>query len=226
MGSWNFENIGASTIKEMKDMVKQTMECFGVDFEEVHCTETGVIDYTFSPDLVGSNVERIDPHELFLLLNQLFGSTYVYYEAEEGNNTSDYYFREEKIYNPKTMEVRGGIKDYCYGDNEVFGESVYVVLQEEIEKKAMEKNIPISWDDEGYYFGPDWDNEEFAELCEEVAWNHSIEKLGTKQYVEEIEIKELEDALIDTLIEKSTAKGYAELLLLLQEKNTELMNGI
>lgn len=212
----------ASVKNETRHFISQIMECFGVDFKVVHGSETGKIDYRFSPDLIGSNNERINPYDLFLLLNQLFGSTYVYYEAEEGNNTSDSYFRKEQIYDPETLQIRCGITDYCYGDNTVFGDSVYAILKEEIEKQAVENGITISWCGEDYDFAPDWDNEEFSELCEDVICKYSLETLGTKHYVEKIEIKELEDDLIDTLIEKATAKGYAELLLLLQEKSLGL----
>ena len=221
MGSWSFQQIGASGKEENYPYIKQVMECFGVEFGMLHDSEAGIIDYgRFNPEIMGSNDAHVDPQTLFFFLNKLFGNTYVYYESEEGSNTSDYYYREEEIYNPRTKKMYYGTKNYCYGDNTVFGDSFYCVMKSVIEKKAEERGITVSWngDEDDYDFGPDWDNKEFTQLCEEVVYENSLSELGTDQGVIDIEMEEVDRDLIDQVIEKATERGYVELIELILKK--------
>ena len=94
MGSWDFRNIGVSINEENKEYVKQITDCFDITFEDVHGTEAGEVHAEYRPDMIGNaESSKISPVELYYLLNKLFGKTFVYFEEEVGNNTSDYYYR-------------------------------------------------------------------------------------------------------------------------------------
>ena len=125
MGSWNFSNIGTSARKHNREYIKQVMECFNITFDCFYESEAGIIHEEFNPSILGNaDKSQITPLELYCLLNEYFGETYVYYAKEKGNNTSDYYYRKEEIYNPTNGQKMVGLRDYCYGDGEVFGQPV------------------------------------------------------------------------------------------------------
>lgn len=220
MGSWNFKNVGVSTKKENEKYIEQIMNCLNIKIDNmIYGSEAEVINYDFNPDIIGHAEDMsIDTLELFILLNKLFKDTYVYYEYELGNNTSDYYYREEEIYDPIKKKLFYGVKEYCYGDEIVFGESVYSILREEIEEQARKKGIKISWEEDEYNFEPNWDNEEFVELCEDVIANHSLEELGTKKEIKDIGMIELRETIIEELLENSTKNNYTELISIIEEK--------
>ena len=102
MASWDFSNLGASLKNGNALLLKQLLECCGVDFSEVHGTETGTILKQFKPDFIGNlSIESINPIDIYMISNKYFRDVYIYFEKENGNNTSDYYYRYEEIYNPK-----------------------------------------------------------------------------------------------------------------------------
>lgn len=221
MGSWSYKNLGASATKATKGYIEQTMKCLGIDMDAaLYESEAGIIDYhRFSPQLMGeATLVDVTPLELFCLLNKLFGNTYVYYEFEEGSNTSDWYYREEEIYDPTTKKIYRGLREYCYGDSTVFGKSVYVYLKEEIEKQAEKRGITISWIGEGFDLKPDWENDEFYDLCGDIKCEKGLGELGTKQHIEDIKTKEIKKSISNTLVEQAKGYGYTELLAIIQEK--------
>jgi hypothetical protein len=217
MGSWDFSNIGFIGNKNNVENIKNLLEIMGINFEDVHGSETGSINKAFlDVDYIGENNGSFTPIEIYTIVNKLFKNTTILYENENGNNTCDYYYRYEEVYKPKTKKIEIAEKDYCYDGNEVFGESAYEAIKDECEKEAEKQGIEIEWGDDY----PEGD--EFYDLCESILEQHGgIEGLGTRKDTETIENIEIENEKIDKLINIATEKGYNEIVDLLNKKFKE-----
>lgn len=123
MGRWDFRNIGISVSAGNLMYAKQLLECLGVDFEYVHGSEVGEICGAYNPEILGDATKvELENIEIYYILNTLFGESYLFYEKENGTTVSDYYYREEETYDPKTGYKYTGIKEYCYGCDTALGE--------------------------------------------------------------------------------------------------------
>ena len=212
MGYWDYSNIGFACAKKNDKQVKNLLECMGIDFDDVHGSEAGEINSMFWKAEMGCDNSELKAEEIFAIVNKLFKDTTIFYESEEGNNTSDYYSRYEEIYDPKTNKISIGEKDYCYDGNEVFGESAYELIKEECEKAAKEQGIPVEWGD--YY--PE--GEDFYGLCEGILEDHGgIEGLGTKEYTKNISDIDIKQEYIISILDTAVKKGYDSLAGLLRE---------
>lgn len=119
MGSWNFTNIGIGIQEEKyKALGDELLTLLGYDLEEE--THGSEVDAWYEADIV--DIGCYTQGQLYGLFNTVFGATTIYYEEENGSNTSDYYYRLEKTYNPLTKEIEICETDYCYGDCSIFGE--------------------------------------------------------------------------------------------------------
>lgn len=130
MASWDYQNIGVSVTKDNRMYIEQVLECLGMNLIDINGVcydeQVGPINKSFSPNVMGELkisfydwMERSDYlNALYHFLNKVFGDTYVYYENEVGNNTSDYYYREEEIYDPVNKKIHFAVNEYCYGSDE------------------------------------------------------------------------------------------------------------
>ena len=119
MGSWNFSNIGFSCINKNVERVKEVLECMGIDFDDSRDSEDGVINEMFLNIVEkGCNHSDFKPLEIYLIVNNIYNNTTIFFETEEGNNTSDWYSRHEEIYNPNTNKIMVGEYNYCVGEGE------------------------------------------------------------------------------------------------------------
>lgn len=207
MGYWDYSNIGFSCAKKNAKQVRKLLECMGVDFVDLHGSEAGIINSKFWDAELGCDNSELKTEVIYTIVNRLFEGTTIFYESEEGNNTSDYYTRYEEIYDPKANIVFVGEKDYCYDGNEVFGQSAYDLIKDECEAAAKKQGIPIEWGD--YY--PE--GEEFYYLCEGILEdNGGIEGLGTKETTKEIPSVEIQQEDIIRLIDDAAKRGYNSLV--------------
>lgn len=208
MGSWEFCNVGYSCEKKNARNVKKLLECFDVDFTERYGSEAGEINYMmWNVDDMGSYTGDYNLNEIYHIVNRVFNNTKIFYEYEVGNNTSDWYHRNEEIYDPETNNIYIGETDYCYGDGEVFGSTPYELIKEECEKTANDKNISIEWRDD--YSGICPVGEPFIKLCREIYDNHGgMEGLGTRQEKKSIPEMEIRQDVIIRLINEAAYRGY------------------
>ena len=213
MGYWNFSNIGFSCDKQDVINVRNLIECLGVDFNTFDGSETGAVNFRFRDiNDIGSNKNTFNPEQIFAITNKIFKNVTIYYEREEGENTSDWYTRYEEIYDPKTQIIFIGEINYCYGENEVFGQNVFVVIKEECEQAAKNKGIPIVWDDD-YPEG-----EEFFDLCYEIIGEQGgLRKLGTRESRKSIPAVDISEKQIDTLIGGLLEHGYNDLAIMVKD---------
>lgn len=212
MGYWEYSNIGFSCAKKDAKQVRKLLECMGIDFDDFHGSEAGVINSKFWNAELGYDNSGLKALDIYLIVNKLFKETTIFYESEEGNNTSDYYSRYEEIYDPKTNKILIGEKEYCYDGNEVFGKSAYDLIKEECEKAAKEKGIPIEW---GEYYP---EGEEFYWLCEGILEEHGgIQGLGTKEYTKDISDIDIKQEDIIKIIDNAAKNGYNSLVDLILE---------
>ncbi len=175
------------------------------------------IEFAESSDYVVESEE--DKTELFYLLNELFGKTYVYSENGTFNTVNDYYYREERIYDPCKCKKLYGERDVCYGDESVFGENIWNVAKEYIEHEAREEGIVPEWSVEtDGTIKPDKDNNEFDEFCEEYASFILYDKYGTKKSETDIEMREPSKEFIDKIVVRAKETNNTELLAILSEK--------
>lgn len=208
MSSWDFLSIGFTNGKK-DELIKKLLECLGVDFDERYSSQTGEISSAFSPDYIGDLAYYYEPIQIYGLLNKIFGQTFLYYEAEEGNDTNDYYSRYEEIYDPINNEINVGETDYCYDGDTVFGESVYDLIKEECEEAAKKQNIPIEW---GEYYP---EGEEFYWLCKGILDdNGGLSGLGTREEtktLDEVDKIKIETDIIDKILSTAKEKGYDDI---------------
>ena len=213
MGSWDFENIGFYNETDPKQ-VQKFLTCLGVDFTDVHASEAGVIDKRFYSATMGENHTDLSTDKLFKIINEVFGETIFFFEKEEGSNTTDYYYRYEEIYDPKTRKVYINDSNYDYGDELVFFDSPYKLIKFECEAKAKEQDIAIKWThDESYYLRPE--GSKFITLCEEVLDEHGgLSGLGTGQNEANIPDIELSKEDVDKVVTNLKACDCDDLLFL------------
>jgi len=76
--------------------------------------------------------------DLFELANKLFTSAFLYFAHEDGNNTSDDYYRHEEIYSPSTGYCT--IKDCFYS----YGEGINVDTDDPKEEGTETKTVKIA----------------------------------------------------------------------------------
>lgn len=230
MGSWNFTQIGMSTKNNNEALLKQLMDCLGVNFNNrLRESEGGKISFNFHYDTGGEFSGSVeDAKNIFYFVNKLFPNTYVYYEKERGNSISDDYYREEAIFDPVREKCIRGEYDYSYGDCTANNQPAYMLIRVECEKKAQKQGIKIKWRED------DWGgihpgNYDFSVLCDEVLRSHGgISGLGTEKSEYDIDVngydKEWFKEYIDTVIKKATEKGYVELTALIIKKCRDVLS--
>lgn len=220
MSSWRFSNLGASCLNKDKKTVKQLLECCGVIFNEyLHGSEVGEINIMeFTPEIMGEiKFETDKVLDIFYLINTIFEDVTIYYEYEEGNNTSDCYLRKEIIYKPSTKRMLIGELEYEYGTYEAFGKTVYEILKKKMEDRAKAEGIEPKWEKDDYYLYPATD--EFYDICEEVLeQNGGLEGLGTKKSSKKIPKREINVLLAMKAIENANKLGYTELATLIRKE--------
>ena len=141
MGSWDFRNIGFSCDSKDKEQVEELLECMGVDFDDVHGSEDGEINDKFWNIIErGRDNSNLSPEEIYSIVIKVFKNTDIFYEVEEGNNTSDWYSRFEKIFDSKNNKIYLGEYDYCIGEGEGKEEKEWV---EDIEIIDVKKEVLI-----------------------------------------------------------------------------------
>lgn len=215
MSSWFFTNLGASCAEQDREYVKQLLECFGTDFRPVHESETGCISDRYRPHMEGTTDRTsYEVLRLYLLANTLFDGVTVFYATEFGNNTSDYYSREETIYDPVTKKAIIGEARYCYGTSEVFGKSVYVVLREQIEKAAMEQGVAVKWNRSKRPA-----TKQFQAFCDGYIDSvGGLWQIGRQQREEDIPSEKIIIPMLRRILTKASRLGYTRLADMINEK--------
>lgn len=151
---------------------------------------------------------------LYLLANTLFDGVAVFYATEFGNNTSDYYSREEVIYNPVTKKAIIGEARYCYETSEVFGKSVYVVLREQIEKAAMEQGVAVKWSRSMRSV-----TKQFQAFCDGYVDSIcGLSQVGRMQREEDIPAEKIKIPMLRRILTKASRSGYTRLADMINEK--------
>ncbi len=214
MSSWEYSQIGYLTTEKNDNNVKRMLECMGVDFNNRHGSEAGVINSMFYDAKMGFNNSDLEAVVIYTIINKLFGDTTIFYEYENGTSICDLYQRYEEIYSPGDNIIYVGDKDYCYDGYRVGDGTVYNVLQEECEAAALKKGIPIEWEDEcGIY--PKGDK--FSDLCTEIIEKQGgLEDIATSQWTEDIPEIEIKKKTIKALIDSASKKGYNDLVELIE----------
>lgn len=100
-------------------------DCEDTDDFEVEDIENALDD---------DDVFDFQPDDLFQLINKLFPSAYVYLAHEEGNNTSDDYYRYEVIFDPTSNKKTELNCFYSYG------EGINVSSDDDPKEDATEKS--------------------------------------------------------------------------------------
>lgn len=147
--------------------MRNLLECLNNDFSCYNGSETGPVNsllWHFKD--IGDNQSEFKPEEIYFIVNKVIKGVTIFYERENGSNTSDAYYRYEALYDPRKGKKYIGEIDYCYGENEVFGQPVFSIIKEECERAAKERGIPVEWS----YGSPDGDD--FCDLCYEVLYAH------------------------------------------------------
>ena len=236
MGSWDFTQLGVSTTKENKKLLRQLLECVGVNIEDgVYESQAGVInpsfDYSVGGDFYGELYDRWSdyeapfyPYDVFCIANILFPGTYIYFEHEDGSSVTDWYVRVEDIYDPVKGKCFSGEYDYSYGFGYVNGEPPYPLIKDECEELAKERGIKIKWDKNG----KKPENDEFFELCNEILHDrHSFKDLSTEISERPVDYngydkKEMKQK-IGVVLDNATDYGYTELTALILEKFKDIL---
>ena len=207
MGYWDFQNMGY-ICKENKKGVEELLTCIGIDFSKRYASEAGEIhSMFFHPDVImGLDDSWLDSKEIFAIVNRLFEGTFILYEREFGDNTSDSYYRYEEVYDPENKKIYIGEKDYSYGDSEVFGKSVYELLGKEIEEEANKRNIQK-------------DSDDFYDLCDEILESHGglSEFITTKTRKKTIKTEKIKKENIERIIDTAVKLGYDSLATIISD---------
>ena len=217
MGSWEFSNIGFSCKKQDIKLVKIFLKYLGVEFDNVHGSEAGIINPKFNNyDDMGRYSSKYETEVIYTIINKLFDKVCIYYEREEGNNTSDYYDRYEEVYDAETNMIYIGEKNYCYGDNTVFNQSIFEGIKDKCEEKAKNKNIPIKWREEFDGIYPE--GQKFINLCNKVIDScGGIEELGTDIDYREIDSVDISESIIYEIIDEAAKYGDEDIIERLKE---------
>ena len=172
MGSWSFENIGASTIESNIKYVEKIFsymgyrpdpkrtpdgdECSFIEPKVYSCRRNGFEGFKSRSRVLDSyGVE-----DLRNLLNALFPGTFIYTHAADGNNTSDCWENHDEVYNPDNMTCYGFDSYTEYGGNpsEEYWKARFILEAPPIE--YVQALINVSKDD---------GDEELTELLNELA---------------------------------------------------------
>ena len=84
--------------------------------DEEDCEDTDDFEVEDIENALDDDVFDFQPDDLFQLTNKLFPSAYVYLAHEEGNNTSDDYYRYEVIFDPTSNKKTELNCFYSYGE--------------------------------------------------------------------------------------------------------------
>ena len=114
-GVLNSDLLGIASILDQhySDYIHQ----FYYSSDEEGCEDTDDFeDEDIENALDDDDVFDFQPDDLFQLTNKLFPSAYVYLAHEEGNNTSDDYYRYEVIFDPTSNKKTELNCFYSYGE--------------------------------------------------------------------------------------------------------------
>ena len=139
MGHGEYCNITVSMKKGMETYVRQVMDCLFP--KKADCGSEDIILSGFEYCEWSQEGSNIDADELFQLMNTLFGSTYVYAEEGEYHTVSDYYKRDEEIYDPVRMERRYAGYEKCYGSADFDEASFWDVDKDELRERLKAGNL-------------------------------------------------------------------------------------
>ena len=139
MGHGEYCNITVSMKKGMETYVRQVMDCLFP--QKAVCGSEDIILSGFEYCEWSQEDGKIDADELFQLMNTLFGSTYVYTEEGAYQTVSDYYMRDEEIYDPVRMEKRYAGYEKCYGEMEFDEASFWEIDKEELRERLKEEDL-------------------------------------------------------------------------------------
>ena len=214
MGWWDFSNIGFLCDEQDINNVRNLLECLNVDFSFYNGSETGPVNYLFwnVKVIIGNNDSELKPEEIYFIVNKVIKGVTIFYESENGSNTSDAYYRYEEIYDPNKRKKYIGVKDYCYGEDEVFGQNVFSIIKEECEQAANERGIPVEWS----YGSPQGDC--FRDLCYEILYAHGgLQGLGKRESIEEIPEVVISVERIANIIDSLVSHGYDDLATMVKD---------
>ena len=102
--------------------------------DEEGCEDTDDFKDEYIENALDDDVFDFQPDDLFQLTNKLFPSAYVYLAHEEGNNTSDDYYRYEVIFDPTSNKKTELTCFYSYG------EGINVSSDDDPKEDATEKS--------------------------------------------------------------------------------------
>lgn len=169
MGSGMYNNVGFRMVAEngMEPYAKLVMDCL---FPEPGLcgVETILLDGFLSCDWSRNN-GKVDPEELFQLMNTLFGATYVYTEEGQYTTVADYYQREEHIYDPVAMVERYAysVEDY----NDCFGMD-WEEFRERLQEENLYEPLTAAMLDAGFELDDDYD------CIDELMENYDEDPIG------------------------------------------------
>ena len=247
MGSGMYSNVGMklSQGKDMERYARMVMDCLFPD--PGFCGVMTILLEEFRGCDWSRKNGKIDPEELFHLLNTLFGPTYVYTEDGQYTTIADYYQREERIYDPIRMVERYAYQVVDFGGFGEF-EVEWEALRQELQEKGLYEPLTRAMLEMGYQLDENFDCiDELSETYEDdPAWifgefdcQPGDEHWDLTQQVYEIlskyvsgeesgdvneqrdtplELEAVSQETIDTLIQIAIEKGYTELVALILEK--------
>ena len=137
MGSWSFSQIHVDAGESNEKIIRQFMECYFSEEtydEDIWGAEGGVIYPEFEGPLGigfrfkwGIGAGEYEAEELFYLVNKIIPNSYVYYDYDEGSSVSDFYSREEIIFDPQECKkIKGSYYDkWEQGDDEKSEELIH-----------------------------------------------------------------------------------------------------
>lgn len=206
MGAFNSNNLRIECKNLTKEMEKQFYECY-----KINCDEYGVLN---------GKLEKKDLDNIYAIISIAFGDTILYYEECKGHSVSDWYAGYKVSYNCNNSgKIRTKSYDYCYGENTANGINCWNLLKEEIENKAKKKNINIDWCKDNSDIYPNYDNEEFSSLAEEILQHHGgLEGLSTIEKNTSIKTIKVDSDKIKDIITKAKSSNFNKLVEILESK--------
>ena len=207
MGSWNFENIGASTTKSNLKYVEKIFnymgyrpgpkrapdgdECIFIEPEVYYCRRSGFEGFKSRSNMLDSyGVE-----DLRNLLNALFPGTFIFIHAADGNDTSDCWGNHDEVYNPDNMTCYGfdSYTEYGRCQSEEYWKARFILEAPTIE--YVQALINVSKDD---------GDEELTELLNELA-----QKIRNNEivYVDDSSDKRIVDEKYDIVKSRNANKN-------------------
>ncbi|SEQ85183.1 hypothetical protein SAMN02910369_02543 [Lachnospiraceae bacterium NE2001] len=213
-----FNNIGFSCKKDDEKQIKRLLEIIGVDFsaslEPCFCMN---FDY-FSNACMGRNNTSLGLDEIFSILNRSFEEFILLGEYEDYESWCDRHIRHEEVYDSKTNKIYIGDNEYCYGNMTMFGHSVYDLIKEECERKALERDVPVKWKEYDLGVGVYPVGADFSDICEDVLDEKGdLEELGQKTEIKNITIVNIAEEKIKKIIDEAAKYGYEDIVQLLND---------